>query len=166
MLASVLPALSCRLLDRGSVVADVDPPCAQAADPSPGRAACAFGAGALARETIACPASGSSIPIEHVIVVMQENRSFDHYLGHLPGHGQDDVDVADGAASNPGAPGALPSAVPWTHADEACFDDPDHSWEGSHLAWGAGRNDGFVAASAAPNDPEGNDAGGIRAMGY
>src|SRR2546423_820391 len=31
----------------------------------------------------AVPAQGASIPIDHVVVLMQENRSFDHYLGQL-----------------------------------------------------------------------------------
>ena len=141
-----------------------------AVDPAAERSACAFAAGALARETMACPASGSDIPIQHVIVLMQENRSFDHYLGHLPGRGQDDVDVPDDSAANPTSPGAdgsgPPASVSWYHAGGACFDNPNQSWSSSHAAWDQGRNDGFVIASSGANDAEGNDPTGRRAMGY
>jgi phospholipase C len=149
------------LLDRDDA-ADQGPPCSTNADPSAARSACVFNAGALARDTLACPASGSRIPIDHIIVLMQENRSFDHYLGHLRGRGQDDVDVPDEMAHSPTGTGI----VPWHHATEPCFDDPNHSWAGSHAAWNQGRNDGFVLASASPNDIEGNDPTGSRAMGW
>ncbi len=87
VLALSIPLAGCIVLH--SEEGDPGPPCSSTADPSPGREACAYGPGALAHETIACPASGTAIPIDHVIVLMQENRSFDHYLGHLPEHGQE-----------------------------------------------------------------------------
>ena len=38
--------------------------------------------------------SGTMADLEHVVIVMQENRSFDHYLGQLPGvRGQNDKQV-------------------------------------------------------------------------
>ena len=50
------------------------------------RQACAFKAGAMPSQTIASGERlGSDIPIEHVIFVMQENRSFDHYFGSIKG---------------------------------------------------------------------------------
>jgi phospholipase C len=133
---------------------DQGPLCSAGLEPAPRRDACAYVAGAPATDTLACPPSGDRIPIDHIIVLMQENRSFDHYLGRLRGRGQDDVDVPDESASNPGADGV---PVPWHHALEACFDDPNHSWSGSHAAWNGGRNDGFVVAS---------EPTGARAMGY
>jgi len=39
----------------------------------------------LASEAIAAPARGSLRDIEHVIFLIQENRSFDHYFGTLSG---------------------------------------------------------------------------------
>jgi phospholipase C len=41
--------------------------------------------------TLSCSCSGAAAmaaartPIEHIVVVMQENRSFDHYFGMYPG---------------------------------------------------------------------------------
>src|SRR5262249_55737325 len=131
---------------------------------------------------------GTKIPIEHIILLMQENRSFDHYLGHLRGNGQDDIDVAPEGASNPGAVfeagnsdasggspdgGALEGGalgdglpIPWHHLDEYCIDDANHEWEGSHVEWDHGKNDGFLLANAGANNAEGHDLTGARAMGY
>jgi phospholipase C len=53
--------------------------------------AAALGAAALAHPETASAANPSALPapaqsnIDHVVVVMMENRSFDHYLGWLPG---------------------------------------------------------------------------------
>jgi phospholipase C len=60
------------------------------------------------------------------------------------------------------------SSVVWNHVEDACFDNPNHSWAGSHLAWNQGQNDGFVIASSAGagGDGEGHDPTGSRAMGY
>jgi len=54
----------------------------------PLRQACAFDAGAWAAQTVGSEYPlGSDIPINHVLVIMQENRSFDHYLGRLVAQG-------------------------------------------------------------------------------
>ena len=39
----------------------------------------------LARAAAAAPRSGSLKDIQHVVILMQENRSFDHYFGTLSG---------------------------------------------------------------------------------
>jgi phospholipase C len=164
--------LSCNLIDALAPSFQTSGPasCATGIEPAPQRDVCAFGQGASPSETIACPDSGPDIPVQHIIVLMQENRSFDHYLGHLPGHGQDDVDVAPAGTSNPLPPGVTDGSgstvVPWTHGTSNCFDNPNHSWSGSHQAWNQGANDGFVIASGTPNDDEGNDPTGSRAMTY
>src|SRR5438067_10508209 len=55
---------------------------------APQRNACAFKAGAWPAETIGTDYPvGSDIPINHVIVIVQENRSFDHYLARLVAQG-------------------------------------------------------------------------------
>jgi phospholipase C len=55
---------------------------------APLRAACTFEAGAWPAETLGIEDPvGSDIPINHIIVIMQENRSFDHYLGRLVAQG-------------------------------------------------------------------------------
>ncbi|HEY4158765.1 MAG TPA: alkaline phosphatase family protein, partial [Polyangiaceae bacterium] len=92
------------------------------------RDACSFHAGALAADTFdTCAKIGDAMPIQHIVVLMMENRSFDHYFGHLPGNGQDDVDVATPDASNPSAIDGE-AAIPWHHADSLCFFDTNHEW--------------------------------------
>jgi phospholipase C len=119
------------------------------------RASCEFAAGASTTQTIGCPSE--AIPIEHVVIIMQENRSFDQYFGHLPGHGQDDVDVV-AVASNPDPSG---TPIPWHHETEYCVADTDHGWSASHTQWNHGRNDGFAITNADTGDPTGQ-----RAMGF
>src|SRR5262249_15060100 len=59
------------------------------------RASCDYKAGSLPAETQgASHPNGDAIPIRHILVLMQENRSFDHYFQKLPEGGQPDVDVA------------------------------------------------------------------------
>lgn len=143
-LGAVLP-------DAGSVLYDAGPvtrvPEATASD---GRSSCAFGRGAMPWETIGEEFPlGADIPIDHFIILMQENRSFDHYFGHMAG-----VDGTPADASNPRADG---TPVAPFHLDTYCTEDTNHEWSGSHQEWNSGANDGFVVA----NDPRGE-----RAMGY
>lgn len=139
------------------------PSCTADAAAAASREACAFHAGALPTDTFdACSKLGSAIPIEHIVVLMMENRSFDHYLGHLPGNGQDDVDVPPDGASNPSAIAGDPP-VPWHHAEALCFKDTDHEWFPSHAQYDNGKNDGFAITNG-QNDP--TDPSGSRALSY
>jgi phospholipase C len=55
---------------------------------APQRGACAFEAGAWPAQTLGTEDPvGADIPINHVVVIVQENRSFDHYLGRLVAQG-------------------------------------------------------------------------------
>jgi phospholipase C len=153
---AALPALACSSSDRGS---SANPPLcdpAQSQTAAADRSSCKFAAGALAEDTIGC--AGRQIPIDHVVLVMQENRSFDHYFQKLPEYGQPDVDVAPAGVTNP-APDGTP--IPFSHKTEYCFDDTGHSWKASHTEWDNDKNDGFAIANAKPSDPT-----GARAMGY
>ena len=109
------------------------------------------------RQALALPASGRTGTIkdvEHVVILMQENRSFDHYFGTLRGvRGYGD----------PRTP-LLPSGKPvWfqpssTHADgyvapfhmdtaqtkAQCLESLDHSWKGSQDRWK--NNDAWIGA--------------------
>jgi len=82
--------------------------------------------------------------IEHVVVVMMENRSFDHLLGWLPG--------ANGRQAGlrfPGPDGAMHptfAAAP-TIGFQGCNNlDPDHSWEGGRIQLNNGKMDGWLKA--------------------
>lgn len=116
-----------------------------------GRESCAFGRGAMPWETIGGEHPiGGDIPIRHWFVLMQENRSFDHYFGTMPG-----VDgLPPEGVTNPDTSGTPVSTF---HQTEYCTHDVGHSWNAGHIQWNGGANDGFVRQ----NDPDGR-----RAMGW
>lgn len=81
--------------------------------------------------------------IDHVVVLMMENRSFDHYLGALSlEEGRSDVDGLTGEEVNHDAEG-----VPYSpeHLTADCQVDPPHGWSSSHAQFNDGANDGFVS---------------------
>jgi hypothetical protein len=122
------------------------------------RDSCDFASGAAVKDTIG-DCVGKAIPIEHIVILMQENRTFDQYFGHLPGHGQDDVDVPDEGVTNVNPSGGDP--IPWHHETKYCVEDTDHGWVASHTQWNNGKNDGFAISNTTANDPMGQ-----RALGY
>lgn len=114
------------------------------------RDACSFGPGDRAMETVGREYPvGDEIPIDHFFVFMQENRSFDHYFGTMPG-----VDGLPADTVNPDGNGGY--VTPF-HTSEYCSPDVEHGWDGMHAAWNGGVNDGFVIE---------NQPGGERAMGF
>ncbi|HET8604221.1 MAG TPA: alkaline phosphatase family protein, partial [Marmoricola sp.] len=79
--------------------------------------------------------------IEHVVVVMMENRSFDHFLGWLPG--------ADGRQAGLTYVDRYGLAHQTHHlsAYSSCgYNDPDHSYEGGRIELDGGRCDGWLKA--------------------
>jgi phospholipase C len=121
-------------------------------------ATCAFAAGDLPAVTLPTGTPhGAQIPVDTIVVLMQENRSFDHYFGHLHAKG---LEQEPKGASNPDPLGGAP--IKAFHAKPTCeVTDLDHSWNGTHRSWNGGAMDGFTAANADPLDPSGS-----RTMGY
>ena len=77
--------------------------------------------------------------IEHVVLLMMENRSFDHFLGWLPGaRGRHDrVYLATDGNFYP--------SYPLAPDFQGCgYSDPDHSWEGFLVEYNFGKMDGFL----------------------
>ncbi|MCU1304145.1 MAG: Phospholipase [Candidatus Sulfotelmatobacter sp.] len=105
--------------------------------------------------------------IEHVVILMQENRSFDHYFGSYRGvRGFSDQsaafqqpDPANTASSPAGV--LLPFHLDTSKANAACTHDISHDWVPQHQSWNSGAMDGFVT-SRLPIDS--NDA--VLSMGY
>jgi phospholipase C len=106
------------------------------------------------------PAAKRLEQIEHIVVVMLENRSFDHMLGYLSlpsaagGRGRGDVDGLNGPEVNFNDHAG--TRYPIHHLEQTRFDgeaeDPDHSGEAvdEQLAnGGAGFVDNFARYSAA-----------------
>jgi phospholipase C len=121
------------------------------------RQGCLYPAGALPAQTLApSEPQGSAIPIDHFVIVMQENHSFDEYFQALAKRGQPAVDVAPPEFSNPD-PGALGKRVIIHHATELCGTDTKHGWNPTHLQYDDGAMDGFVLT---------NNPNGARALAY
>ena len=100
--------------------------------------------------------------IQHIVVMMQENRSFDHYFGQLHDQGQPDAEAAPADASNQNPLDPTGPPITRFHQTQYCeVHDLDHSWNGTHREWNGGAMDGFTAANVNPEDPTGR-----RTMGY
>src|SRR4051812_3141513 len=99
------------------------------------------GTAALARFLPGCGGGGDGPPPTYVMVLM-ENRSYDHMLGGrtLEGLGGDGLTTS---MSNPDSDGALVAPWPAT-VDTLCVPNPPHSWPAAHAQWNHGANDGFV----------------------
>lgn len=83
-------------------------------------------------------------PIETIVVVMMENRSFDHYFGSLSLEEGAPVDGLTGAEANPDLRG---NPIPVFPSDYFVVEeDPPHGWDSSREQWNMGANDGFVRA--------------------
>ena len=110
------------------------------------RAACKFTKGAKVLTTLGfTDAMRAALPIKHLIVVMNENRSFDHYFGKLADEGQPEAEGFPSTFSNKDRSGA---AVKPYHAATTCISpDPPHGWTPMHNKWNAGKMDSFVTES-------------------
>jgi phospholipase C len=118
------------------------------------RSACAFTAGARAADTLGIDrATLDSLPIRHVIVVMKENRSFDHLLGRLHDEGQPGVEAIPATWSNPDAHGVpvFPSPATTTCVGH----DPGHQSAAILACIDHGKMDGFVRSAAASTSTDG-----------
>jgi phospholipase C len=117
-----------------------------------------LGAGAMAaasyqalpaalRQALSLPAAGRGTlnDVEHVIIFMQENRSFDHYFGTLRGvRGFGDphpirLPTGQPVWFQPRSAGSSDTVRPF-HLDESisraqCMDSLDHSWKGPRPLW-------------------------------
>jgi phospholipase C len=80
--------------------------------------------------------------IEHIVVVMMENRSFDHMLGYLRLAGRDDVDGLKADMANRYGT-HIYRVFPLDRTDCEPWEDPDHSGEGVETQM-RGDNNGFV----------------------
>src|SRR5579871_968266 len=105
--------------------------------------------------------------IQHVVIVLQENRSFDHYFVSYHGvRGFSDASAAfeqpnPTNTSNPPIGKLLPFHLDSSTANGACTQDIAHDWASQHQAWNNGAMDGFVTSKMALNQ---NAA--ILSMGY
>ncbi|MEU7319512.1 phosphocholine-specific phospholipase C [Streptomyces griseoviridis] len=97
--------------------------------------------------------TGSIEDVEHIVVLMQENRSFDHYFGSLRGvRGFGDprpVTRPDGTSvwhQSDGAKDILPFHPDADDLGLAFIQDLPHGWNDGHAAFNGGRYDRWVPA--------------------
>ena len=127
--------------------------------------------------------SGSINQLNHIVFMVQENRSFDTYFGKLPAYWQANgfpMQAFDGLpanASNPSFDGL--STVNAFHLATVCTQNTSPFWNEDHVDWNlndptsaTAAMDGFVftaahyAQTAPPDEAPVFDTQGHRAMGY
>jgi phospholipase C len=112
-------------------------------------------------DTLPSPAAAG---FEHVVVVMMENRSFDHFLGWLPGANGQQAGL--GYLESHGASHAT-HALPPDY--QGCgFLDPGHSYSDGRVQYHNGACDGFLldGSDSDPANGKPNQANDIYAIGY
>ncbi len=123
---------------------------------------------------VGAPSQPRLADIEHVIILIQENRSFDHYFGTLSGvRGFSDHAVPLQSAGGGRhtifdqfgyQPGKGPDAAGYLQPFRLLSDPPgrdgqstndiSHTWPTQHHSWNGGALDAFVTAHLAANGPE------------
>ena len=145
------------------------------------QAGATMGASALAYNSLIAralanpPKCGSLRDIQHVVILIQENRSFDHYFGSYRGvAGFADPSVLplnDGSGltifAQPGYPGGFDGnhLYPFhfdSYNNGECTNDINHSWAPQHTYWDGGKLDAFVTGHLAVD----SSANGPLTMGY
>ncbi|GAA4501910.1 phospholipase C, phosphocholine-specific [Actinoallomurus oryzae] len=111
---------------------------------------------ARAAEIPANRRTGTLHDVEHIVVLMQENRSFDHYFGTLRGvRGFGDPHPVTLPSGKPvwyqsdGTRDVLPFRPEVDDLGMVFLQDLDHSWNGGHAALNQGRYDRWIPAKTA-----------------
>ncbi|GAA2144325.1 phospholipase C, phosphocholine-specific [Kitasatospora kazusensis] len=126
-------------------------------------------ASAAPASTTTLSTTGTIADAQHIVILMQENRSFDHYFGTLKGvRGFADrsaIQIANGYSVFNQPNGLFSRQYPWafnptgasgsTETTAQCNGDLSHAWSDQHKAWNGGRMDSWVSAK-----------GTVRTLGY
>lgn len=125
------------------------------------------------------PPSGGITSVNHIVYMMQENQSFDHYFGQLNAYRQAhglgaDVDVTPADASQLAYDHST-SFTPF-HMNSVCSEELSSYWNESHNDWNhfdptsaTPLMDGFANSAGGDSrhsNPPGFDINGQRVMGY
>jgi phospholipase C len=119
------------------------------------------------RKALAAPAPGNASlgDIEHVVILMQENRSFDHYFGTLDGvRGFADptaIKLSTGKnvfyQPDPENPDGylLPYHLDTLTTGAQAIPSMSHAWQVQHSAWDNGKMDNWLPAHLAADGSNG-----------
>jgi phospholipase C len=117
-------------------------------------------------------AAGAAQKIQHVIVIMQENRSFDHYFGTFPGAEGIPMDAAGNPTVCNTDPKTNTCVKPFHLTADKNFGGP-HSAANAQGCMDGGKMDGFIrnaegakTGCADPNDPACVNGTLVDVMGY
>jgi phospholipase C len=89
-------------------------------------------------------AAASPQDLHHIVLVMMENRSFDHFLGWVPG-----ADGRQAGLTYPDQAGQPRATYPLAPDYQGCgHPDPDHSYDGGRVEYHHGACDGWLRAGA------------------
>ncbi len=136
-MTSANPSTSSTSAD-GTGTTEVDPDSSSSAESSDGSTGepvdeCSGDAGLSAAELLA--------EIDTIVVVVMENRSFDHYFGSATFLEDWQVEGLTGDESNLDLGGNTITVFAMDNLEVA---DPPHEWDPVHLQWNQGKLDGFV----------------------
>jgi len=111
----------------------------------------------------AAPPPGSLPDVKHVVLLMQENRSFDHYFGTLAGvRGFNDPDVLTLSTGksvfhqpDPEHPDGylLPFHLDTLRSSAQKIPSTSHAWSVQHAAWNRGKMDNWIPAHREADGP-------------
>jgi phospholipase C len=106
---------------------------------------------ARALEIPAHSRTGTIADVEHIVILTQENRSFDHYFGTMRGvRGFSDPRAVSLPSGQPvwqqpyNGGSLLPFRPDVESVGDTYLPDPPHGWNDTHAAWNAGRHDQWV----------------------
>ena len=137
---------------------------------SAGAVAAGIAASQLNPEKARAGTTGTLTDAKHIVILMQENRSFDHYFGTLRGvrgFGDRSGIQLPGGYSVFNQPNGSGRHYPWQFSKTQpaggadperlaqCNGDLSHGWSDQHGAWNGGKLDNWVAAK-----------GNVRALGH
>jgi len=97
--------------------------------------------------TAVSPVAGTPLPIQHIVIIMQENRSFDHYFGTYPGANGIPPNVCLTINAS-----TTQCVKPYLETNPN-VEGASHSWAAAHTCWDNGKMDGFVWAASGISNP-------------
>src|SRR5215469_2657975 len=129
----------------------------------------------------AAPAPSTSTPIKHLVVIFQENVSFDHYFGTYPNAtgqggspftakpGTPSVDGLTSALLNSNPNGVNPRRYSPTNVSDVLTCDQNHNYHDEQTAFDGGKMDKFpqtVGTDGGSTSPEGHPCNANDVMNY
>ena len=97
--------------------------------------------GIRALDQLVPSSAAATLPIKHVLISVNENRSFDSYYGYAPFSGKYGVPAG---YTQPDGSGGTVTPIP---NDSVITPDPNHDWTSIHSEWNNGKMDGFYTTN-------------------